>query len=82
MIEDPGSFSGNESSPSPHLGPDPRNLMSLAIFINEVASVFKDPLTWIRASFEASSSNLLSPLLNSYPVYSVKFSATFSENPM
>jgi hypothetical protein len=43
MIEDPGSFSGSESSPRPHLGPEPRNLISLAIFIIETASVFKAP---------------------------------------
>lgn len=33
MIEDPGSFSGNNSSPNPDLGPEPKNLMSFPIYI-------------------------------------------------
>jgi hypothetical protein len=44
MIDEPGSFSGREISPRPHLGPDPRNLISLAIFIKDTAKVFKAPL--------------------------------------
>ena len=31
MIDEPGSFSGRESSPMPDRGPDPRNRMSFAI---------------------------------------------------
>lgn len=31
MMDDPGSFSGRASSPSPHRGPEPRKRMSLAI---------------------------------------------------
>lgn len=53
MIDDPGSFYGKISSPSPLLGPLPKNLMSLAIFINETASVFKDPWNYTNASFVA-----------------------------
>ena len=34
IIEDPGSFSGNNNSPKPDLGPEPRNLISLAILFN------------------------------------------------
>jgi hypothetical protein len=44
IIDDPGSFSGRESSPNPHLGPDPKNLISLAIFISDTAKVLRDPL--------------------------------------
>jgi len=44
MMEEPGSFSGRSSSPSPDLGPDPKNLMSLAILFKETATVFRDPL--------------------------------------
>jgi hypothetical protein len=44
MMEEPGSFSGRESSPRPHLGPDPKNLMSLAIFIKLTARVLRAPL--------------------------------------
>lgn len=39
MIDDPGSFSGNKSSPNPLLGPDPKNLISLPIFIKLTAKV-------------------------------------------
>ena len=45
MIELPGSFSGRESSPNPHRGPDARNLKSLAIFIIEHAKTFNAPET-------------------------------------
>ena len=43
MIEEPGSFSGSESSPRPQRGPEPRNLMSLAIFIRVTARVLRAP---------------------------------------
>jgi len=33
IIEEPGSFSGKINSPKPDLGPDPKNLISLAIYI-------------------------------------------------
>jgi hypothetical protein len=39
MIEEPGSFSGKFSSPNPLLGPDPKNLISLAILCKAVANV-------------------------------------------
>jgi hypothetical protein len=42
-MDEPGSFSGKLSSPSPDRGPDPKNLISLAIFIIEQATVFSDP---------------------------------------
>lgn len=31
IIDDPGSFSGKINSPNPLLGPEPKNLISLAI---------------------------------------------------
>jgi hypothetical protein len=37
IIDDPGSFSGKFSSPSPLRGPEPRNHISLAILCKEVA---------------------------------------------
>jgi hypothetical protein len=37
MIDEPGSFSGRLSSPSPLLGPEPKNLISLAILCKDVA---------------------------------------------
>lgn len=39
MIEEPGSFSGKESSPRPHRGPEAKNLMSLAICKEYVITV-------------------------------------------
>ena len=39
MIDEPGSFSGRTSSPSPERGPEPSQRMSFAIFISEAASV-------------------------------------------
>lgn len=81
-MEDPGSFSGRESSPRPHLGPDPKNLISLAIFISETANVFRDPLSSTRASFVARDSNLLGAVTKSNPVSFFKFVATYSANPI
>ena len=40
IIEEPGSLDGNINSPYPARGPEPRNLMSLAIFIKQTAVVF------------------------------------------
>lgn len=70
MIEDPGSFSGSESSPKPQRGPDARNLMSLAIFMMEHASTFNAPETSTIASCAASASNLLGAVTNGRPVSS------------
>ena len=50
MMDDPGSFSGKDNSPRPLLGPDPRNLISLAIFMIEQATVFKLPCNSTKAS--------------------------------
>jgi hypothetical protein len=50
MIDDPGSFSGNAISPSPHRGPLPRSRKSLAIFKRLHAKVFNAPLASTMAS--------------------------------
>ena len=50
MIEEPGSFSGSDSSASPQRGPEPIQRISLAIFISEQASVFSAPLAITSAS--------------------------------
>jgi len=65
----PGSFSGKISSPKPLLGPDPKNLISFAIFIIETAIVFKLPWKSIRASCEAKASNLFGLVIKGNPVY-------------
>lgn len=64
MIDDPGSFSGKLSSPSPHLGPEAKNLMSFAIFIIEHASTLRAPETSTIASCEARASNLFGAVTN------------------
>lgn len=69
-MEEPGSFSGNESSPRPHRGPDAKNRMSLAIFMRLVATVFKEPDIWTRASWQASASNLFGAVTNGNPIES------------
>lgn len=80
-MDDPGSFSGKDSSPRPHLGPEPRNLISFAIFIRDVARVFKAPLRWTRESLHANDSNLFGAVINGYPVSFFKLAATSSANP-
>ena len=58
MIDEPGSFSGRISSPSPQRGPDASQRMSLAIFISDTASVLSAPLANTSASCAASAANL------------------------
>ena len=70
MIEEPGSFSGRESSPSPQRGPDPSILISLAILKRDTARVLRAPDKWTRASLVARISNLLGAVTKGYPVYS------------
>lgn len=55
----PGSFSGMDTSPIPHRGPDDSSLISLAIFIRLTATTFNAPWTSTRASCAAKDSNLL-----------------------
>ena len=43
IIDEPGSFSGNDNSPKPQRGPDAKKRMSLAIFIRDTATEFSDP---------------------------------------
>lgn len=65
MIDDPGSFSGRESSPRPHLGPDPKNLISFAIFMRLTANELRAPLNATKASLEAKDSNLFGDVTKS-----------------
>ena len=64
MILDPGSFSGRFSYPNPLLGPLPKNLISLAIFIKLTAIVFNVPWNSTKASFVANDSNLFGAVVN------------------
>ena len=43
MMDEPGSFSGSDSSPRPERGPEPRSRMSLAILNSETATVLMAP---------------------------------------
>ena len=58
MIEEPGSFEGKINSPYPALGPEPKNLISLAIFIKQTAVVFNVPEKLTISSWAASAANL------------------------
>jgi hypothetical protein len=68
MMDEPGSFSGKDNSPKPDLGPLPKNLISLAIFIKEQAIVFKVPENSTIASLVYKASNLLGAVTNLCPV--------------
>ena len=50
------------SSPSPQRGPEPKNLISLAIFIKLQAITFKAPWSSTMASWAARASNLFGAL--------------------
>ena len=80
MIDDPGSFSGRISSPSPARGPDASQRMSLAIFMSDTASVLSAPLANTSASCAASAANLLGADTNGRPVSSAIFAAHRSAN--
>ena len=80
IMDDPGSFSGRLSSPRPHLGPEPRNLMSLAIFMREQATTLHAPLTSTMASWEARASNLLGAVTKGRPVSSDTLAATCNKS--
>lgn len=58
----PGSFSGKDNSPRPHLGPEPRKRISFAIFIRLQAITFNAPCNSTIASWAARASNLLGAL--------------------
>ena len=63
----PGSFAGKISSPSPHLGPEPRNLKSLAILIRLHAMTLRSPDISAIVSWAANASNLLGCVTNGRP---------------
>ena len=59
MIEEPGSFSGIDSSPRPDRGPEASQRMSLEIFISEAAKVSSAPWAKTISSCADSAANLL-----------------------
>ena len=81
MIDEPGSFSGSDSSPRPERGPEPRRRMSLAILNSEAATVLMAPWLKTIASCAASASNLLGAEVKGRPVIAAIRSATLSAKP-
>src|ERR1700683_1669371 len=59
MIDDPGSFSGMESSPNPHRGPEASQRISFEMFIKEEAKVSSAPCANTISSCAESAANLL-----------------------
>ena len=80
MMDEPGSFSGRTSSPSPLRGPEPSQRRSSAIFISETARVRSAPWVNTRASWAARAANLLGAVTKGSPVMSAIASATRSPN--
>ena len=64
IIDEPGSLAGSTSSPYPALGPDPKNLISFAIFIRHTAVVFSVPEKLTISSCAAKAANLFFDGLN------------------
>ena len=64
MIEEPGSFSGSNSSPRPQRGPEASQRMSLAIFISATASPRTAAIAATIASSEPRAANLLGAVTN------------------
>src|SRR5947207_7873619 len=58
MIDDPGSFSGIDSSPNPHRGPEASQRISFEIFMNEAAKVANAPCAKTSSSCAESAANL------------------------
>ena len=59
IIEEPGSFSGNKSSPNPDLGPEAKKRKSFVILNKETAIEFKAAERFTIESWAAIDSNLL-----------------------
>ncbi len=81
MIEEPGSFSGRESSPRPERGPDPRKRMSLAILNSATAAELMAPWANTMASCAARASNLLGAVMKGSRVMWAMRWATPSAKP-
>src|SRR3569623_3067381 len=64
MIDEPVSFSGSASSPSPERGPEPRKRMSLAILNRLAATVLIAPCEKTIASWAASASYLFGAVVH------------------
>ena len=81
MIEEPGSFSGNNSSPRPVRGPEPSQRRSLAILNKVTAAVLSPPCARTIASSVPCAVNLFFAVTNGVPVIAASCAATCSPNP-
>ena len=81
MIDEPGSFSGSDSSPRPERGPLPSQRRSLAILVRLAASVASAPLAKTTASWAARAANLLGALTKGRPESSAMRAETASPKP-
>ena len=59
MMDEPGSFSGIDSSPRPQRGPEASQRISFEIFMNDAASVSNAPCAKTISSWADSAANLL-----------------------
>ena len=80
MMDDPGSFSGIDSSPRPQRGPEASQRMSLEIFMNDAARVSIAPCAKTISSCAESAANLLPWERKGSPVSSAIFLAARSAN--
>jgi hypothetical protein len=80
MIEEPGSFDGNRSSPKPHRGPEANHRMSFAIFIRATARERSAACEFTMAPSEACAANLFGAVTNGKPVNPAISAAIFSAN--
>ncbi len=78
MIDEPGSFSGIDSSPRPERGPLASQRTSFAILNRLAASVFSAPCAWTIASAAAIASNLFGAVTSGSPVSRASSAATCS----
>mmetsp|Transcript_9858 Transcript_9858/g.20654 ORF Transcript_9858/g.20654 Transcript_9858/m.20654 type:complete len:204 (+) Transcript_9858:234-845(+) len=82
MIELPGSFAGNDNSPSPQRGPLPKRRRSFAILFKLQAIVFKTPETSTNESCAASASNLFGAVTSGKSVAFANRSAMATSYPI
>src|SRR5215469_18203930 len=59
MMDEPGSFSGIDSSPNPQRGPEASQRISFEIFINDAARVSNAPCANTISSCAERAANLL-----------------------
>ena len=80
IMEEPGSFAGKINSPYPALGPEPKNLISFAIFIRQTAVVLRVPEKLTIWSCAAKAANLFFVFLKgSFVIFFISFTTFLSK---